>query len=128
EQVPPDRQHPDNLTTYGIGEVILDALDRGCTSFIIGIGGSATNDGGMGMLQALGMRAYDSNGDVLSIFGGSIKQVQYIELAGLDERLTQVEIKVATDVDNPLCGENGATAVYGPQKGIASEQIKQYDS
>lgn len=127
-QVPKEKRNPDHTTSFGIGEVILDALDKGCSDIIIGIGGSATNDGGMGMLQALGMKIYDKSDQLLGIFGNDLKNVQRIDVSGLDARLSEMNIQIACDVDNPLCGEKGATVVYGRQKGATSEQVQQYDS
>lgn len=126
-QVPTSKRNPDFTTSYGIGEVILDALDAGCTSFIIGIGGSATNDGGLGMLQALGMKAYDSMGNKVGPFGKDLLQVDNIDLTTIDQRLNDVHIRVASDVTNSLCGINGASYVYGPQKGATEKQVKEYD-
>lgn len=127
-QVPPSKRNPDVTTTYGIGEAILDALDKGCQSFIIGLGGSATNDGGLGMLIALGMRAYDDRDERVGIFGKDLLNVRRVDLANLDPRLQHIQIQVASDVHNPLCGERGASAVYGPQKGATPEQIQSYDN
>ncbi len=126
-QVPVDERNPDHTTTYGIGETIIDALDKGCTSFIIGLGGSATNDGGLGMLQALGMKAWDENDQKVDRFGKDLLHIQKVSFSELDPRLKDINIKVASDVDNPLCGKFGASAVYGPQKGATKEQVEQYD-
>lgn len=126
-QVPMNDLNPDHTTTYGIGEVIMDALDKGCTSIIIGLGGSATNDGGLGMLQALGMKASDHNGKEVGLYGKDLHAINKVSFTQIDPRLTSTEIKVACDVDNPLCGEKGASEVYGPQKGATHEQIQQYD-
>lgn len=126
-QVPIEGRNPDFTTSFGVGEVMLDALDKGCTSFIFGLGGSATNDGGLGMLQALGMEALDKDGNKVSGFGRDLLKIDTLSFLELDERLQTVEIQVACDVDNPLCGERGASVIYGPQKGATSEQIKQYD-
>lgn len=127
-QVPVDKRNPDLTTSYGIGEVIIDALNKGCTSFVIGIGGSATNDGGLGLLLALGMKAYDESGDELGPYGKDLLALHRIELDSLDPRLKKVTIKVACDVDNPLCGQRGSSYIYGPQKGATNEQIKHYDA
>ncbi|GAA0447015.1 glycerate kinase [Lentibacillus halophilus] len=127
-QVSPDKRNPDQTTTYGIGEAILHALDSGCTSFILAIGGSATNDGGLGMLQALGMQAWDRNGHQVGLFGRDVHHVQHVRFDTIDSRLAEADIHVASDVDNPLCGARGASAVYGPQKGATEEQINQYDA
>ncbi|WP_106496560.1 glycerate kinase [Lentibacillus sp. Marseille-P4043] len=126
-QVPEEKRNPDMTTSYGVGEVIINALNRGCTSIVLGLGGSATNDGGLGMLQALGMKAWDEKGAEIGPFGCDLLKVAKVNFAGLDKRLKSVAIKVASDVDNPLCGNRGASAVYGPQKGATRNQIKQYD-
>ncbi|RYG73759.1 glycerate kinase [Lentibacillus lipolyticus] len=127
-QVPTDKRNPDMTTTFGIGEVILDALDRGCSSFTLGLGGSATNDGGLGMLKALGMKTWDRHGNEAGPFGKDVTHVSRVRLTDIDPRLAETTIKVACDVDNPLCGERGATRVYGPQKGATAEQMEQYDA
>lgn len=126
-QVPMHKRNPDHTTTFGMGEVMIDALNKGCTSFVIGLGGSATNDGGLGMLLALGMEAFDKHGKNVGIFGKDVQSIQQVNFSKLDPRLKNVNIKVASDVDNPLCGEKGASAVYGPQKGATEEQVKIYD-
>src|SRR5699024_10378917 len=126
-QVPLNQRNPDYTTSFGIGEVIINALDSGCTSFVIGIGGSATNDGGLGMLLALGMKAYDAAGRELGPYGKDLLSLHHVNFDTMDPRLKDVNIKVACDVDNPLCGKLGATHVYGPQKGATKEQIKHYD-
>ena len=112
-------------STYGTGELIRSALDMGCTRIIIGIGGSATNDGGAGMMQALGIKFYDHTGKkIRPEGGGSLLMIQSIDLNSLDERLTNVEFIIASDVDNPLLGNNGASFTYGPQKGADSETVQ----
>lgn len=123
--VPIDQRNPDFTTSYGIGEVIIDALDRGCTSFVIGLGGSSTNDGGLGMLQALGMET--SNDQQTCFIGKDLHYITQVDFSKIDSRLSKVDIKIACDVDNPLCGDYGASAVYGPQKGATKQQVKQYD-
>lgn len=125
--VPLTKRNPDYTTTYGIGEVMLDALDKGCTSMIVGLGGSATNDGGLGMLLALGMGAFDIYGDPVGIYGADVTNVANVDISGLDPRFKGIHIKVASDVTNPLCGEEGASAIYGPQKGATKAQIITYD-
>lgn len=125
--VPEEKRHPDYTTSYGIGEVLIDALNRGCTSFLIGIGGSATNDGGLGMLLALGMRATDKDGHNVNMFGKNVADIHDVCFKNLDKRLKDVSIKIASDVTNPLCGKNGATYVFGQQKGLTKNQLKQYD-
>lgn len=126
-QVPQQQRNPNHTTTFGIGEVMKDALDAGCTSFIIGIGGSATNDGGLGMLQALGMKAYDKTGKELGPFGKDLLSFHKADFRTIDSRLKKVTIDIASDVDNPLCGKQGATYVYGPQKGATEQQLAEYD-
>ncbi|TMN21467.1 glycerate kinase [Lentibacillus cibarius] len=127
-QVPIDKRNPDITTTFGIGEAIVDALDRGCTSIILALGGSATNDGGLGMLQALGMRAWDLHGHKTGIFGKDVQDVNGVSFTNIDPRLAKVTINVACDVDNPLSGDRGASKVYGPQKGSTPYQINKYDA
>lgn len=119
-----ERREPMSATTYGVGEMIKDALDRGCRDFIIGIGGSATNDGGIGMLKALGARFMDADGNDCGEGGAALSRISDMDLTGMDQRLRDCRIRVACDVDNPLCGENGATYIYGPQKGV-TDDIKQ---
>ncbi|WP_099156966.1 glycerate kinase [Virgibacillus ndiopensis] len=127
-QVPVTKRNPDVTTTFGLGEVIKNALDHGCKSFIIGLGGSATNDAGLCLLHALGMKAWDHAGNEIGMYGQDLLNVSRINLDTLDPRLYNVSIKVACDVKNPLYGEKGASAVYGPQKGATEEQIKAYDT
>ncbi|MTW85986.1 glycerate kinase [Virgibacillus dakarensis] len=126
-QVPESKRNPDNTTTYGIGEVIIHALNRGCTSFIIGLGGSSTNDGGLGMLMALGMSAWGEDGKQVAGYGRDLYGVKKVQCGSLDSRIAKVEINIASDVENPLCGELGATSVFGPQKGASTKQVKQLD-
>jgi glycerate 2-kinase len=125
--VPFEKRNPLVTTTRGTGELILAALDLGVNHFIIGIGGSATNDGGAGMVQALGGRLLDKNGAEIGHGGGALSNLDSIDLSQLDVRLKNVNIKVACDVDNPLTGPRGASAVYGPQKGATPELVKQLD-
>ena len=115
--VPPEARTPLRTTSYGTGELICAALDEGVEKIIVGIGGSATNDGGAGMLQALGALLLDAHHQPIGAGGGCLQDLAAIDLSGLDKRLAGVEIVVACDVDNPLCGEKGASAVFGPQKG-----------
>lgn len=126
-QVPEESLNPDLTTTFGMGEVIKDALDQGCTSFIVGLGGSATNDGGLGMLMALGLEAWDKQGTKLGAYGLDLLKVDKISMERLDRRLASVNIRVASDVNNPLCGPTGATYIYGPQKGTTESQLEEYD-
>ena len=125
--VPPPLRNPLMTTSYGTGELIRAALAAGVKSVIVGIGGSATNDGGAGMLQALGVRLLDSDGGDLGYGGGELARLESIEGSGIDPRLQTVEIEVACDVTNPLLGDNGASAVYGPQKGATPEMVAVLD-
>ena len=122
--VPEALRDPLNTTTYGTGELILDALDRGCRELYIAIGGSATNDGGMGCLRALGARFLDKDGNELSGCGKDLAEVSTIDLAHLDSRLSDTSLTVLCDVKNPLCGENGATYTFAGQKGANLETMK----
>jgi len=126
-QVPEEKRNPDHTTSFGIGEAIMHALDNNFTDLIIGLGGSAVNDGGLGMLQALGMKATDANRDAVGFFGKDLHHVHAIDFSAIDARLKDVSIKVASDVDNPLFGKRGATYVYGPQKGATPGQVERYD-
>ena len=119
---------PLNATTYGLGEVILEALEAGYRRFILGIGGSATNDAGAGMAQALGVRLLDADGAELQPGGAALARLARIDTSGLDSRAVEAEFDVACDVNNPLTGPEGASAVYGPQKGATPEMIKQLDA
>ncbi len=126
--VPEEKRNPLVTTTYGTGELIRAALDCGCDRLIIGIGGSATNDGGAGMVQALGASLYDEAGNELPFGGGQLIKLAGIDVTGLDSRLNSVEILVACDVDNPLTGPRGAAHIYGPQKGATEEMVKDLDA
>ena len=126
--VPSEKRNPLHTTSYGTGELILAALDEGVEKIIVGIGGSATNDGGAGMLQALGALLLDANKQPIGAGGGCLQDLAAIDLSGLDKRLAGVEIVVACDVDNPMCGEKGASAVFGPQKGATPEMVQALDS
>ena len=126
--VPPGKLNPLLTTTYGTGELIKVALDTGCRKLIIGIGGSATNDGGAGMVQALGVRLLDGNGEELSWGGAALSKLNRIDISGIDKRLSECQITVACDVTNPLCGEQGASKVYGPQKGATEEMCRHLDN
>jgi len=127
ELIKPEDRNPLLTTTYGTGQLIKHALDKGVSRFLIGIGGSATNDGGAGMLQALGVSFKDENGDELSFGGGALGRLHTIDVSGIDERIQEVKIDVACDVTNPLVGENGASAIFGPQKGATPEVVKVLD-
>jgi glycerate kinase len=127
--VPSDRRNPLLTTTCGTGELIAAALNSGARRILIGIGGSATNDGGTGAAQAVGVRFVDRNGRVLpnGLSGGQLGLIDRIDPASRDPRIGQVPIEVACDVDNPLCGPRGAAAVYGPQKGADPESVRILD-
>ncbi len=125
--VPPARRDPRLTTTYGTGELIRAALDRGLRRLIIGIGGSATNDGGAGMAEALGARFLDTAGQPLAPGGAALARLATIDPSGLDPRLQETQIQVACDVDNPLCGPRGASAIYGPQKGATPTMVAELD-
>jgi len=110
-------------TSFGTGELILDALDKGYRKFIVGLGGSATNDGGTGMLKALGMKFQNYLGEELNDGGGALKELARIDLTQFDRRIAESEFIIASDVDNPFIGHNGATFVFGPQKGATEELV-----
>ncbi|BCJ88046.1 glycerate kinase [Effusibacillus dendaii] len=126
--VPADKRNPLLTSTYGTGELIRAALDRGCRKFILGIGGSATNDGGAGMAQALGVRFIDSNNQELPFGGGSLDKLERLDLSAVDSRLAECSFTVACDVDNPLTGPQGASHIFGPQKGATPEMIRLLDA
>lgn len=118
---------PKYTSTFGTGELIRTALDQGARSFIVGIGGSATNDAGVGMLQALGASFKDENGNELAPGGASLLHLETIDTSSLDARIQESHFRIACDVDNPLTGSNGASAIYGPQKGASAEDIALLD-
>ena len=122
-----NERDPLNASTYGLGEAILSALDQNYRKFIIGIGGSATNDGGAGMAQAVGISLKDEFGKEIPRGGAALSKLHSIDTAGIDPRIKQSEFMVACDVNNPLTGPEGASAVYGPQKGATPEMITQLD-
>jgi glycerate kinase len=127
--VPPARRNPLLTSTFGTGQLIRAALDRGCRRLLIGIGGSATNDGGTGMAQALGARFLDAAGaEIPRMAGGQLSNIARIDVSALDSRLQQTQVRVACDVTNPLCGPTGAAAVYGPQKGATPEMVALLDA
>ncbi|ELY4080685.1 glycerate kinase [Cronobacter sakazakii] len=126
--VPTAQRDPRITTSYGTGELILAALERGVKAIIIGIGGSATNDGGAGMMQALGARFLDGEGRELAPGGAALARLERLDLSALDPRLAQVSVTAACDVDNPLCGEKGASAVFGPQKGATPAIVTELDA
>ena len=126
--VPLRRRDPRITTTYGTGELIRDALDKGYPRIIVGLGGSATNDGGAGMAQALGVRFLDSNARELPFGGAALSRLVRIDMLGLRLGVMEAKIIAATDVTNPLCGPGGASAVFGPQKGASREVAEGLDS
>lgn len=126
--VPPERRDPRITTTYGTGELMRAARDGGAARLLIGIGGSATTDGGAGMAQALGYRLLDASGSDLPPGGAALAYLDRIDASGRDTRLDAVEIQVACDVSNPLCGPTGASAVYGPQKGATPDMVEALDA
>ncbi|WP_341280780.1 glycerate kinase [Paenibacillus sp. FSL H8-0537] len=121
-------RNPLCTTTYGTGELIKACLDQGIRKIIIGIGGSATNDGGTGMAEALGAKFLDAEGNALARGGGALDHLTCIDVSNLDERLREVQFIVACDVTNPLCGAHGASQVFGPQKGATPEMVQQLDA
>lgn len=125
--VPVAQRDPKLTTSFGTGELIRHALDQGVTKLIIGLGGSATNDGGVGMLAALGARFTNADGDPIQLTGGGLRELTHINLQDFDPRLQNCDILVACDVNNPLCGDKGASAVFGPQKGATPEDVQLLD-
>ncbi|MCE7520137.1 glycerate kinase [Halomonas titanicae] len=122
-----DERNALHTSTFGVGELLLAALDQGAEKALLLLGGSATNDGGAGMLQALGARFLDQSGEPLPPGGAALNQLASLELDGLDPRLAKFSLEAAVDVDNPLLGERGASAVFGPQKGASPEEVEQLD-
>lgn len=125
--VPDEKKNPLFTTTYGVGEMIRDAIEKGCQKFVVGIGGSATNDGGIGMLQALGYDFLNSKGNAVPYGAKGLEDLAEIRKEHVLPELAQCEFKVACDVTNPLCGPLGASAVYGPQKGATPEMVREMD-
>ena len=125
--VPDEKKNPLFTTTYGVGEMIRDAIEKGCRKFVVGIGGSATNDGGIGMLQALGYDFLNSKGNAVPYGAKGLEDLAEIRKEYVLPELAQCEFKVACDVTNPLCGPLGASAVYGPQKGATPEMVREMD-
>ncbi|MEX2428833.1 MAG: glycerate kinase [Bacteroidales bacterium] len=123
----PEERDPLKTTSYGTGELIKDAMDKGCTSIILGLGGSATNDGGIGMAQALGVCFLDENGNSVHVGGHELSRIRTIDVSGIDDRVSNVKFIAACDVDNPLCGQNGASNVYGRQKGASDSDVETLD-
>lgn len=128
QRVTPDSRTARNADTFGTGELILAALDAGADDIIVGVGGSATVDGGSGALRALGATILDATGARIDTGGVALREAVRLDLSGLDERLADVRIRIASDVDNPLTGEQGAARVYGPQKGATDEDVRHLDA
>lgn len=126
--IPSSQRNPNLTTSYGTGELICAALDLGVKKIILGLGGSATNDGGAGMMQALGLGLKDKSGTSLPFGGHALSQLHSIDINQLHPKLASVDIEIACDVTNPLCGELGASKVFGPQKGAIEQDIAQLDS
>lgn len=122
-----ETKNPLIATTYGSGELILDAVSHGVDQIIIGIGGSATNDGGAGMAQALGVKLLNDAGEQVGLGGGALGEVAHVDVSGVDRRVKEVKVLIASDVTNPLTGPEGASAVFGPQKGATPEMVKLLD-
>lgn len=125
--VPKEKRNPLITTTYGTGQLIKACLDKGVKKILIGIGGSSTNDGGAGAMEALGAKLLDEEEREICFGGGNLGKLKKIDLSNFDERLSKIEIEVACDVNNPLCGENGASNIFGPQKGATKEMIDVLD-
>ena len=123
-----NERNPFYTTTFGVGEMIADAIEEGCREFIIGIGGSATNDGGIGMLSALGVKFFDKDGNIVEKGGIGLRDMEKIEVGSMLSALKECRFHIACDVKNPLCGENGCSAVFGPQKGLTAENIPLMDA
>ena len=122
-----DERDPLNASTYGLGQAISEALNEGFRKFIVGIGGSATNDAGAGMAQALGANLLDDRGNTISFGGAALSNLQTVDISNMDSRIKESKFLVACDVSNPLTGEEGASAVYGPQKGATPEMVQRLD-
>ena len=122
-----EEMNPSVTTTFGTGELICDAFRNGCRHFLVGIGGSATNDAGTGMLSALGVRFYDSHGMLLHGTGESLKNITYIDTAGIPAGMLDADFTIACDVDSPFCGPEGAAYVFAPQKGADADMVKRLD-
>ena len=126
--VPENLRNPLNTTTFGVGEIILSAIRDGCRNFIIGIGGSATNDCGLGMLTALGFRFFDAENNLCGIFGRDLKNISSIKIDDVPAEIFDCNFRIACDVKNPLTGENGCSKIYGPQKGATDEIVQDMDA
>jgi glycerate kinase len=122
-----EKRNPLYTTSFGIGEVLKEAINSGYRSFIVGLGGSATNDGGLGMLQALGVTFLDLDGKAVEPFGADVVKVASVDYSTIDPRLSECRFQIASDVENPLCGTKGASAVFGPQKGADESMVMELD-
>ncbi len=125
--IAPEERNPMKTTTFGVGEIILDAIKRGCRSFIVGIGGSATNDGGVGMLSALGVGFFNGEGKRIKPGAEGLEELSTISTENVIPELKECKFRIACDVENPLCGKEGCSAVFGPQKGADREKIQKMD-
>ena len=123
ERIPPAQRLPLRASTYGVGQLVLQALDAGARRIVLGLGGSATTDGGAGLFQALGGHLFDAEGGELPPGGGALHHLSKVDTRKLDGRLASVQFEIAVDVDNPLCGERGAAAIFGPQKGATPDDV-----
>ena len=123
-----DRKDPRKTTTYGVGQLILAAAAKGVKKIIVGLGGSSTNDGGCGAAAAVGVKFYNDKGEAFVPTGGTTHEIARIDMSGRDKSLEGVEIVTMCDIDSPLCGPAGASAVYGPQKGASPEMIPRLDA
>ncbi|MCA1029488.1 glycerate kinase [Bacillus timonensis] len=126
--VPEEERNPLHTTTYGIGETILKATELGHRRFIIGLGGSATNDGGLGMLQALGVKFLDRNGTLVGCYGSDVQKVANVDFSSINPVISECSFIIASDVNNPLCGKTGASHVFGPQKGASIQVVEALDT
>lgn len=125
---PVEKRNPLYTTTYGVGELILNAVENGCNEFIVGIGGSATNDAGVGMLQALGFEFYDKGSNSVKTGGKYVADITGINTDNVNPKIKNCKFRIACDVDNPLCGKRGASYIYGPQKGATPEIVEFLDN
>src|SRR5437763_5583101 len=128
DQMPKEKRNPLITTSYGVGELILEALNNKVEKIIIGLGGSATNDAGAGMLQALGVSFLTEEGNEIGLGGGELRKIRTIDISGLDRRLKSISFEVACDVDTPMVGQKGASAIFGPQKGATPEMVVLLDN
>ncbi|AEC19708.1 hypothetical protein PT7_1168 [Pusillimonas sp. T7-7] len=128
EQIAPSERKPLQASSYGVGQLIQEAVEAGARHIVLGLGGSATNDGGAGLLQALGARLLDAQGKDLPRGGAALQQLDRISLDNIDPRLHEVQFEIAVDVDNPLCGLRGASAIFGPQKGASPDDVAVLDA